>query len=131
MVVSIVTLAQNAQPVLDEAYRQNPDLSDQFAQHDVLVMLYAVIALVLACSVAAAAFATVLYRGHRWAWYALLVAVSASTLFFLVGAFGSPIGLVPLAASAVTFVCLVRPEVRAWLVSRSGQRPPVGSAPPR
>jgi hypothetical protein len=119
LVVSIVTLAQDAQPVLDEAYRQNPQLSEQgFSRHDLLLMLYAVIGLVLVGSVAAAAFAVMLYRGHRWALYALLVATAASSLFFLMSVFGSPIGLVPLAASAATFFCLVRPEVRAWVVRR-------------
>jgi hypothetical protein len=119
LVVSVVTLAQDAQPVLDEAYRQNPQLSEQgFSQHDLLVVLYAVIGLVLAGSVAAAAFAVVLFRGHRWAWYALLAAAGASTLFFLISALGSPVGLLPVAASAVTITCLVRPEVRAWLVRR-------------
>jgi hypothetical protein len=119
LIVSVVTLAQDAQPVLGDAYRQNPQLSEQgFTEHDLLVMLYVVLAIVLVCSVAAAAFAVVLYRGHRWAWYALVVAASLSTLFFLVGTFGSPVGLVPLAASAVTLVCLARPEVRAWPVRR-------------
>jgi hypothetical protein len=81
-------------------------------------MLYAVIGLVLAGSMAAAAFAVVLYRGHRWAWYALLAAAGASTLFFLISSLGTPVGLLPVAASAVTFGCLVRPEVRAWLIRR-------------
>jgi hypothetical protein len=119
LVVSIVTLAQDAQPVLDEAYRQNPQLSEQgFSEHDLLVILYVVIGVVLVGSVAAATFAVWLYRGRRWAWYALVIAAGVSTLFFLASSFGSPIGLVPLAASAVTFVCLVRPEVRAWLLRR-------------
>jgi hypothetical protein len=119
LVGSIVTLAQNSQPVLDAAYRQNPSLTDQgFSQHTLLVMLYALIGLVLAGSVAAAVFAAVLYRGHRWGWYALLVAAAVSTLFFLMSSLGSPIGLVPVAASVATLACLVRPEVRAWLIRR-------------
>jgi hypothetical protein len=119
LLVSIVTLAQDAQPVLDEAYRQNPQLSEQgFSEHDLLVMLYVVIAVVLLSTAAAAAFAVWLFRGRRWAWYALLIAAGVSTMFFLASAFGSPVGLLPLAASAVTVFCLVRPEVRAWLVRR-------------
>jgi hypothetical protein len=119
LVVSIVTLVQDAQPVLDEAYRQNPQLSEQgFSEHDLLVMLYVVIGVVLVGSMAAASFAVWLYRGRRWAWYALVIAAGVSTLFFLAGSFGSPIGLVPLAASVLTVVCLVRPEVRAWLLRR-------------
>ncbi len=116
LVISIFTLAHDAQPVLDEAYRQNPQLADQgLTQHDLLVMLYVVIGVVLACAGAAAAFAVVLYRGHRWAWYALLITAAVSTLFFLVGTLGSLVGLLPAAASGVTFACLMRPEVRAWL----------------
>jgi hypothetical protein len=119
LVVAIVTLAQDARPVLDEAYRQNPQLSEQgFSEHELLVMLYAVIGLLLAGSMAAAAFAVVLFRGRRWGWYALLVAAGASTLFFLVGTLGSPVGLLPVIASLVTIACLVRPEVRGWAVRR-------------
>jgi hypothetical protein len=119
LVVSITTLSQDSQPVLDEAYRQNPQLADQgFGQHDLLVLLYVVIGLVLAGAVAAAAFAIAVYRGHRWAWYALLVASAASTVFFLVGTLGSPIGLLPALASGATFACLMRPDVRAWLIRR-------------
>jgi hypothetical protein len=116
LVVSVVTLAQDPQQVLDEAYRQNPQLADQgFTQHELLVMLYVVIGLIFAGAVAADGFAIALYRGHRWAWYALLLAAAGSTLFFLVGTLGSPVGLLPAAASAVTFFCLLRPDVRAWL----------------
>jgi hypothetical protein len=116
LVVSIFTLAQDAQPVLDEAYRQNPQLADQgLTQHDLLVMLYVVISVVLAAAAAAAAFAVLLYRGHRWAWYALLITAAVSTLFFLVGAIGSIVGLLPAAASGVTFACLMRPDVRRWI----------------
>jgi hypothetical protein len=119
LVISIVTLAQDSQPVLDEAYRQNPKLADQgFDQHDLLVMLYVVIGLVLAGAVAAAAFAVAAYRGHRWAFYALLIASAASTIFFLVGTLGTPVGLLPALASGATFACLMRPDVRAWLVRR-------------
>jgi hypothetical protein len=116
LVVSIFTLAQDAQPVLDEAYRQNHQLADEgITQHDLLVILYAVIGLVLLAAAAAAAFAVVLFRGHAWAWYALLVTAAVSTLFFLVGTLGSLVGLLPAAASGVTFACLMRPEVRAWV----------------
>jgi O-antigen ligase len=119
LVISVLTLASDAQPVLDEAYRQNPQLSDQgFTQHDLLVMLYVVIGLVLAGAVAAATFAVLLYRGRRWAYYALLGAAALSSLFFLVSTLGSLIGLLPLAASVGTIICLVRPEVRAWVVRR-------------
>jgi hypothetical protein len=116
LVVSIFTLAQDAQPVLDEAYRQNPQLADQgLSQHDLLVMLYVVISVVLAAAGAAAAFAVLLYRGHRWAWYALLITAAVSTLFFLVGTIGSIVGLLPAAASGVTFACLMRSDVRRWI----------------
>jgi hypothetical protein len=119
LVVSVVTLAQDAQPVLDEAYRQNPQLSEQgFSEHELLVVLYVVIGLVMASSVAAGTFAVVLFLGHRWAWYALLTTAGLSTLFFLISALGSPVGLLPVAASVVTIACLVRPEVRAWLLRR-------------
>jgi hypothetical protein len=116
LVISIFTLAADSQPVLDEAYRQNPQLADQgFSQHDLLVMLYVVIGIVLVAAAAAALFAVLLYRGQRWAWYALLITAAVSTLFFLVGTLGSLVGLLPAAASGITFGCLMRPEVRAWV----------------
>jgi hypothetical protein len=117
--VSIVTLAHDAQPVLDEAYRQNPQLAERgFSQHDLLVMLFAVIGVLLVGCVTAATFAVALVLGHRWAWYALVVTTGVSTLFFLMSAIGAPVGLLPAAASALTIAFLVRPEVRAWLVRR-------------
>jgi hypothetical protein len=119
LAASAVALAHDSRSVLDEAYRQNPQLAEQgVTQHDLLVMLYVVIGVVLAGAAAAAGFAVLLYRGRRWALYALLVAAAGSTLFFLIGTLGSPIGLLPAVASAVTFVLLLRPEVRAWPVRR-------------
>jgi hypothetical protein len=116
LLISIFTLAADSGPVLDEAYRQNPRLADQgLTQHDLLVMLYAVIGVVLVAAAAAAVFAVLLYRGQRWAWYALVITAGVSALFFLVGTLGSLVGLLPAAASGITFACLMRPEVRAWV----------------
>ena len=46
------------------------------------------------------------------------IGLSAFSLFFLMSSVGTPVGLLPAAASIATFVCLLRPEVRAWLVRR-------------
>jgi len=119
LVLSIAVLAGDSGSVLDQTYRQNPDLRDQgISQHALLVLLFVISAVVLAAAVAAAAFAVLVFLRRRWAWYALLVSASGSALLFLIAALGSPISLVLLAASVATIGCLVRPEVRAWLLSR-------------
>jgi hypothetical protein len=63
-------------------------------------------------------FAVLVFLRRTWAWYALLVSACGAALLFLVAALGSPVSLVLLAASVATIVCLVRPEVRAWMLRR-------------
>jgi hypothetical protein len=121
--LSLAMLSGDSDSMLDELYRRDPTLADQgLSQHAVLTMLYVISALVLAAAAAAAVFALLLFLGHHWAWYALVVSASAATLLFLVGSFGSPIAIVMLVASVATVACLVRPEVRGWLLLR--RRPP-------
>lgn len=119
LALSLVVLSSDSHSVLDDVYRRNPQFADQgLSRHAVLAMLIALSGFVLVAALAAAVFAVLLFLRRRWAWYALVVSASAATLLFLVGSFGSPVAIVMLGASVATIACLVRPEVRAWLVRR-------------
>lgn len=119
LVLSITMLAGDSDSMLDQMYRQNPDLADQgVGRHTMLVLLIVISVVVLIATIAAGVFAVLLFLGRSWAWYALIVASSAAAILFLVAAVGSAVALVPLAAAVATIACLVRPEVRAWLLRR-------------
>jgi hypothetical protein len=119
LVLSLAVITRDPDSLLDEMYRQNPELAEQGLTHQTtLAILWVVSVLVLVAAVAAAVFALLVFLGHRWAWYALLASAGVAALVFLVGALGSPVALVPVAASVGTIGCLVRPEVRAWFASR-------------
>lgn len=119
LALSIAVLATDSSSVLDQMYRQNPDLADQgVSEHTLLTLLFVISAVVLAAAVAAAGFAVLVFLRRTWAWYALLVSASGAALLFLIAALGSPVSLVLLAASVATIACLVRPEVRAWMLRR-------------
>jgi hypothetical protein len=119
LAASLVVLTADSDTVLQRMHRENPGLADQgLSDHAILVTLYVLCGVVLAWALASAAFATVLFLGQRWAWYALVASAGATTVLSLVGALGSLLLLVPLGGALATVACLVRPEVRAWLVSR-------------
>lgn len=119
LVLSLAVLTGDSQQILHEMYRQNPRLADQgLTDHTLLVMMWVITGLGLAATVAAAVFALLLFLRQHWAWYALVASAAAAALLFLVGALGSPVVLVFLAAAVATIGCLVRPEVRAWLQGR-------------
>jgi hypothetical protein len=116
---SMVLLATDDQTLLDRMHEQDPQLAEQgISDHTVVVLVFVMCAVLLAWSLAAAAFATLLFRGHRWAWYALLVSASGAAVICLLGVFGSVVVVAPLAAVLVTLGLLSRPEVRAWLAGR-------------
>jgi hypothetical protein len=121
-VTSIVLLAQNPGLILDKMHEQNPDLASQgVSDHLILVVCYVTCALLVLWSVGAAVLAVLAFRRKRLAMYGLLVSTAGAAIFCLLGALGSLIVLVPLAASAVTVGCLMRPEVRAWYDGSAGE----------
>jgi len=118
LVLSLAVVSRDPDSVLDEMYRQNPELAEQGLSHQAtLVALWVISALVLAAAVAAAVFALLVFLRFRWAWYALLVTAGMAAVVFLVGSLGSPVAIVLVGASVATIACLVRPEVRAWVAS--------------
>jgi hypothetical protein len=117
---SMVMLVADNQTLLDRMHEQDPQLAEQgISDHTVLVMVFVMCAVLLAWALASAAFAALLFRGHRWAWYALTISASAAAVLCLLGMLGSIVMLVPLAAIVATIGFLTRPEVRAWLVRGS------------
>jgi hypothetical protein len=119
LAISIAMMSSDSDSVMHDLYRQDPQLAQQgLSQREVLAMLYVISTIVLLAAVAAAVFAILVYLRRAWAWYALVVSACAATLLFLVGSFGSPLAIVLLGASVATLACLVRPEVRAWLLRR-------------
>jgi hypothetical protein len=119
LALSLVMMGHDSSSVLDQMYKQNPQLADQgFSRHTILGMVVGVSAVALVAAVAAAVFAVLLFQRHHWAWFALLASASLAALLFLVASFGTPVAVVLLGACVATIVCLVRPEVRAWLLGR-------------
>ena len=86
----------------------------------------------VAWAVAAAVVAVFVLRGFEWARITLIVSASTAGAVFLLGSvLGAFLLALTLAACAMAVALLVRPEVRAWFVSRRGPQPPAGAAPPR
>lgn len=116
---SMVMLAADNQALLDRMHEQDPQLAEQgISDQTMLVIVFAMCAVLLAWALAAAAFAVLMFRGHRWAWYALTISAGAAAVICLLGVFGSMVVLVPLAAILAAIALLTRPEVRAWLTAR-------------
>jgi hypothetical protein len=116
---SLAVLATDSATVLDRMHEQDPRLAERgFSDHDLLVIGYVTGSLVIVWSLAAGALAVVVFLRHRWAWYALLVSTIGVVMLTLLATFGFILVLVPLAAAVTTLALLVRPEVKAWLVSR-------------
>jgi hypothetical protein len=116
---SMVMLAADNQTLLDRMHEQDPQLAEQgISDHTVLVIVFVMCAVLMAWAFASAAFAALLFRGHRWAWYALTISASAAAVVCLLGVLGSVVVLIPLAAILATIGFLTRPEVRAWAAGR-------------
>ena len=116
---SLAVLAADSATVLDRMHEQDPQLAERgFSDHDLLVIGYVTGSLVIVWSLAAGALAVVVFLRHRWGWYALLVSTIGVVILTLLATFGFILVLIPLAAAVTTLALLVRPEVKAWLISR-------------
>ncbi|HEY3528739.1 MAG TPA: hypothetical protein VGK78_06275 [Nocardioides sp.] len=119
MAASLLVLAADSRAVLDRMHDQDPQLAERgLTDHDLLVIGYVTGSVVILWSLVAAVLALLLFLGYRWAWYALLASTAGVAMLSLLGMLGFLLVLVPFAAAVVTFVLLVRPEVRGWLLSR-------------
>ncbi len=113
---TIVAMLADPQQLVDELFRQNPDLADQgLSEGTVRTVLYAACAGILAWSAAAAGVAVLAWRRVGWAAAVLRVSAGVAAAFCVIGVVTSPVFIVPLAACAATLALLLRPEARAWL----------------
>jgi hypothetical protein len=116
---SLVVLAVDSQTVLDRMHEQDPQLAERgISDHGLLVIGYVTGSVVIVWAASAAVLAVAVFRGRRWAWYALLVSTSAVVVLSLLAVLGFVLVLVPLVAAITTIALLVRPEVKNWLLSR-------------
>ena len=112
---SVVLLATSPGLVFDELHRQDPQLAQAGLTDDVLrTATFVVGGVFVVWSLAAVAVAVLAYRRVGWARTALVVCTATSAVVCLLASAGQFVMVVPLAASVVTLVLLVRPDVRAW-----------------
>lgn len=116
MLLSIAVVLAAPDTLIDEVYRQSPELrSEGLTSATLRSSVLVGGTLLVVCSVVVSVIAAFAWRGRPWAWRALLVSACAATGFCLLSALGSPVMLVPLALCAATIPLLLRPEVRAFV----------------
>ncbi len=115
LAVTLVVMLAAPDTLIDEVYRQNPDLADQGVTDAVLnTTIYVTCAVGMTWSAAAVALAVLAWRRVRWAATGLLVSAGAAGCLCLLVVVGSFVLLLPLIACGATVAFLVRPEARAW-----------------
>jgi hypothetical protein len=118
MLASVVLVLAAPDMLIDELYRQNPELrGDGLTPATIRSTVLVAGVLVIAWSIVASVVAGFAWRGRRWGWTVLLVSASCASLLCLLAALSSPPMLVPLLVSGATVPMLLRPEVRAYLRS--------------
>jgi hypothetical protein len=116
MASSIAVLAADPTFVFEELNRQNRDFTQEGVSEQALITAtYILGGVVIVWSLAAALLAALVFRRTAWARVPLVVSAAISAGLLLVGVLVQPILAVPLAACAVVFILLLRPDVRAWL----------------
>ncbi|WP_244930321.1 hypothetical protein [Nocardioides sp. W7] len=119
MLLTAVVVGLSPELVLDEVRRREPTMADDITEDMLVGTAIAMAAIVVLWCVAAAVLAWFAFRRAQWAQVSLLVSAGAAAACCLLGAgVGTFPLLVPLAACAVTFSLLLRPEVRAWYAAR-------------
>lgn len=119
MVMGVAVVLAAPEMLLDELYRQDPDLrSEGFTPTTVRGTIVVTGALLVTWSVAAATFAAFAWRGRSWGWTALLVSACGAAALCLVAAVTSPLLLPGLALCGPAIPLLLRPEVRSFVAAR-------------
>jgi hypothetical protein len=119
MLLSVVAVLAAPDTLLDEVYRQNPDLRSEGITPSTLRSTVIVAGTLLVLwAVSAAVLAVFAWRGRSWAWTALLVSACCASGLCLIAAVTSPPMLVSLALCAPAIPLLLRPEVRAFVARR-------------
>jgi hypothetical protein len=119
MLVSLALVLAAPDMLMDELYRQNPELrSDGITPATLRSTVLFAATLLVVWSVVASVLAAFAWRGRPWAWTALLVSASSASVLCLLASLGSPAMLLPLMLCAATVPLLLRPEVRAFVRHR-------------
>jgi hypothetical protein len=116
MLLSVAVVLAAPDTLLDEIYRQNPEMRSEGLTVATLRSSVIVVGLLLVVwAVAASVVAVYAWRGRSWAWTALLVSACCASALCLVAALGSPVMLASLALCAPAVPLLLKPEVRAFV----------------
>jgi hypothetical protein len=124
MVAGTIDVLLNADPLLDEVRRQQPEAFEQSGlSRGALVATIAVMCgLVAAWAVGAIVAAVLAFRGSPAGRVTLIVSAAVSGGFAVLAGLLQPVLWVVALAALLTLLCLVRPEVRAWYAGRGGMR---------
>jgi hypothetical protein len=123
MGATLAVVLASPESLIDEMYRQDPNLASRDLGTDSLQTLTTVTsALVIAWSVAAIVLAVFVLRRSGWARYGLLGSAGGAGGLCAVASLQAPFLVVPLLACVVTFSLLLRSDVRDWF-SRSPSNP--------
>jgi hypothetical protein len=119
MLLSVVAVVAAPDTLLDEVYRQNPELRSEGITPSVLRSSVIVAGTLLVLwAVTAAVLAVFAWRGRSWAWTALLVSACCASGLCVIATLSSPLMVVSLALCAPAIPLLLRPEVRAFVAKR-------------
>lgn len=119
MSTSIALLAASPDVVFEELHKQDPRLADAGLTDAALrSATFAVGGVLVVWSLLAVVVAVLAFRRVRWARGVLLVSAVASAVCCLLASAGQLLMVLPLAASIVAVVMLVRPDVKAWFDRR-------------
>ena len=118
--ISAVAFALEPDVILDEARLQSPELAEQGVTDTMLMATtYVMLGLVVLWCIAVVVLALLTFRRVGWARIVLVVSASVTAAVCLLGsALGGFLLVVPLVASAVAIVFLLRPDVKAWFAAR-------------
>jgi hypothetical protein len=115
---SAVVVASSPDLLLDEMYRQDPELTAQAITRDSLQLLtYVTAAIVVVWAISAIVLAILVFRRVGWARVGLLASAGGAAGLCLVASLQAVFMVVPLFACVVTFSLLLRPDVREWFTA--------------
>jgi len=120
MTLSALVFAGDADYLLDQARRQQPELTEQGVTDEMLLgATFAMIGVAVLWCLAAIVVAVFAFRGHEWARLTLVVSASVVVVGSLTGAaMGAVLLFIPLVGAAVSIGLLARPDSRLWFARR-------------
>jgi hypothetical protein len=115
MSASALVVAASPDVLIDEMYRQNPDLAAQaMTERSLQLLTYVTAGIVVVWALSAIVLAVLVFRRSSWARVGLLASAGGAGGMCLVASLQTVVMVVPLFACVVTFSLLLRPDVREW-----------------